>query len=128
MRKGFGKLGMPALSLIFMLAACASPHPLAVKQVQGHEVALYLTPGVSGENNDLRVEVRGARIQEITELALTMPDMPMHAQLVPLADAGTGSYDASNVRFSMAGTWHVAVRKRDAKGSHEFTAFDVTVR
>lgn len=120
---------LPLLILV-ALAACASPHPDAVKQVQGHEVALYVTPGVSGENNDIRLEVRGARIPEISEVALTMPDMTMQPQRVRLADAGTGSYDASNVRFSMAGTWHISVLERDSsgRGSHEFTSFDVTVR
>lgn len=111
-----------------LLAGCASPHPDAVTQAHGHEVALYVTPGVSGENNDVRVEVRGARIPEISEVALSMPDMAMQPQRVSLTDAGTGSYDASNVRFSMAGKWHVSVLERDAKGSHEFAAFDVTVR
>lgn len=114
--------------LVFALAACTSPHPDAVTQAQGHEVALYVTPGVSGENNDLRVEVRGARIPEISEAALTIPEMTMPAQRIPLADAGTGSYHASNVHFSMAGKWHVSILERDAKGRREFAAFDVTVR
>ncbi|HET9096072.1 MAG TPA: FixH family protein [Candidatus Baltobacteraceae bacterium] len=114
--------------LVFALAACTSPHPDAVTQAQGHEVALYVTPGLSGENNDLRVEVRGARIPEISQALFTMPGMPAQPMRVPLADAGTGSYDAANVRFSMAGKWHVSVLERDAKGSHEFAAFDVTVR
>lgn len=113
---------------VFALAACASPHPDAVTQAQGHEVALYLTPGVSGENNDLRVEIRGARIPEISEVALTMPDMPMQPQRVALTDAGTGSYDASNVRFSMAGKWRVSVLEHVAKGTREFAAFEVIVR
>lgn len=114
--------------LVFALAACASPHPDAVTQAQGHEVALYVTPGVSGENNDLRIEIRGARIPEISAVALTMPDMAMKPQRVALTDAGTGSYDASNVRFSMAGKWHVSVLERVAKRTREFAAFDVTVR
>lgn len=114
--------------LVFALAACASPQPGAVTQAQGHEVALYVTPGLSGENNDLRVEVRGARIPEISEVELSMPDMAVQPQRVSLTDAGTGSYDASNVRFPMAGKWHVSVLERDAKGSHEFAALDVTVR
>lgn len=128
MRKYVERLSLTVLSVALLFGGCASPHPDAVTQAQGHEVALYVTPGVSGENNELRVEIRGARIPEISEIALTMPEMPMPHQHVPLVDAGTGSYDASNVRFSMAGKWHVSVLERDAKGSHEFAAFDVTVR
>lgn len=111
-----------------LLSSCTSPHPDAITQAQGHEVALYVTPGVSGENNDVRIEVRGGRIPEISAVALSMPDMSMPAQHVPLADQGTGSYDAANVHFSMSGKWHVSVLERDAQGTHEFAAFDINVR
>ncbi len=116
------------LLALFALSACSNPHPDAVTQAQGHEVALYLTPGVSGERNDVRVEVRGSRIPEISEVALTMPDMSMPPQRVTLKEEGSGSYSAENVRFSMAGTWHVSVIERDTKGTHEFASLDVNVR
>lgn len=117
-----------AVLVLFALAACGSPHPAAVTQAHGHEVALYVTPAVSGENNDVRVEVRGARIPEITEVALSMSDMAMPEQHVVLKENGAGSYSAENVRFSMAGTWHVSLRERDAAGTREFAALDLTVR
>lgn len=116
------------LAFALAFAACSSPHPDAVTQAQGHEVALYVTPGVSGESNDLRVEVRGSRIPDISHVDLTMPDMKMPPVRVPLADDGNGSYSVSNVRFPMAGTWRVSVRERDAKGAHEFATMNVTVR
>ena len=116
------------LTAVFALAACGSPHPDAVTQANGHEVALYVTPGVSGEKNDMRVEVRGPRIPDISEIAMSMPDMKMPAQRVGLTEDGSGSYSARNVRFSMAGTWHVSVRERDTNGTHEFAALDVIVR
>lgn len=116
------------LTALFALAACGSPHPDAVTQAHGHEVALYVTPGVSGETNDMRVEVRGSRIPDISEIAMSMPHMKMPAKRVALTEEGSGSYSAANVRFSMAGKWHVAVLERDAKGTHEFASFDVTVR
>lgn len=116
------------LIAVFALAACSSPHPDAVTQAQGHEVALYVTPGVSGENNDVRIEVRGSRIPDISELAMSMPSMKMPAQRVTLKEEGSGSYSAANVRFSMAGKWRVTVIERSAKGTQEFAALDVNVR
>ena len=117
-----------ALALLLVLCACTSARPDAVTQAQGHEVDLYVSPGVSGENNDVRVEIRGARIPDISELDLSMPDMSMPPQRVALKEDGGGSYSASAVRFSMAGTWHVSIRERAGGGTHEFAALDVTVR
>lgn len=117
-----------AIALLFALCACTSARPDAVTQAQGHEVDLYVTPGVSGEKNDVRVEIRGSRIPDISELDLTMPDMTMPQQRVPLKEDGGGSYSAAGVRFSMAGTWHVSVRERDGSRVREFAALDVTVR
>ena len=117
-----------ALSLLVLMTACASPHPQAVKHAGGHDVALYVNPAVSGEENALRVEVRGPRFPALSEVALSMPDMPMPAQRIALRDSGAGSYDASGVRFSMSGTWHVAVLERQGDGTAELTSFDVTVR
>lgn len=119
---------IPAIVLCALLAACTSPHPLAVTQAHGHEVALYLNPAAAGESNDLRIEVRGAAIPQLTGVVLSMPGMGMPPAQVPLIDNGTGSYDAPSVRFSMAGGWHVSVLERDVQGTHEFTAFDVAVR
>lgn len=113
---------------LVLFTACTSPHPDAVTQAQGHDVALYVTPGVSGESNDLRVEVRGSRIPDISEVALTMPDGAMPSERVPLKEEGNGSYSAANVQFSMAGTWHVSILERDAKGTHQFATLRVTVR
>lgn len=115
-------------SLLVLMTACASPHPQAVKHVGEHDVALYVTPGVSGEANDVRVEVRGPRIPAVSELTLSMPDMPMPAQRVALRDSGTDSYDAAGVTFSMSGTWHVAVIERRGNGAAELASFDVSVR
>lgn len=117
-----------ALLALFALAACGSAHPAAVTQAHGHEVALYVSPAISGENNDVRVEVRGPRIPEIAEVALSMSDMRMPPQHVVLKEDGAGSYSAANVRFSMSGTWHVSVRERDQAGTHEFATLDITVR
>lgn len=117
-----------AFALLVALCACTSARPDAVTQAQGHEVDLYVSPGVSGENNDVRVEIRGSRIPDISELDLTMPDMSMVPQRVALKEDGGGSYSASAVRFSMAGTWHVSVRERTGSGAREFAVLDVTVR
>ena len=117
-----------AIALLFALSACASARPDAVTQAQGHEVDLYVSPGVSGEKNDVRVEIRGSRIPDISELDLTMPDMTMPPQRVTLKEDGGGSYSAAAVQFSMAGTWHVSIRERSTSGTHEFAALDVTVR
>lgn len=101
------------------LAACGGAKPDALTRAHGHEVALYVSPGVAGENNDLRVEVHGQGSARISEADVTMPDMNMPPLRIQLANNGNGSYSASNVHFSMAGTWHVTVG--DA-------AFNVTVR
>lgn len=117
-----------AIALCALLAACTSPHPVAVTQAHGHEVALYLNPAAAGENNDLRIEVRGAAIPQLTGVALSMPNIGTPPARIALNDTGTGSYDAPNVRFSTAGTWHVSVLERDGNGTREFTSFDVAVR
>ncbi len=116
------------LVTLFVLAACSSPHPNAVTNAQGHEVALYVTPGVSGEQNDVRVEVRGSRIPDISELSFTTPDMTAPLQRVALKEEGSGSYSAGNVRFSKAGTWHVRILERDGRGTREFASLNFNVR
>lgn len=117
-----------ALTCALAIAACTSPHPQAVKQAAGHEVALYVTPAVTGENNFLRVEVRGARIPDIPAVAISMPNMKMPAKRVALTSSGMGSYHAENVRFSMSGKWHVSVLERQGAGTAELTSFDISVR
>lgn len=116
------------IALLLALCACTSARPDAVTQAQGHEVDLYVSPGVSGEKNDIRIEVRGPRIPDISELDLTMPDMAMPPQHVMLKEDGGGSYSASGVRFSMAGTWRISVLERTGKDTKELAALDVTVR
>lgn len=113
-------------ALVF--AGCSSAHPQAVKHAAGHEVALYLAPAVTGEENFLRVEVRGARIPDIPAVAVSMPDMNMPAERIALTSSGTGSYHAENVRFSMSGKWHVTVLERHGTSTAELTSFDVQVR
>lgn len=115
------------MGAMLALTACTSPHPNAVKNVAGHEVALYVTPGVSNAGNDIRVEVRGPRIPDISSVAISRPNE--NVREVELSDSGTGSYDASNVRFSSAGTWHVSVLEQQPNGSSkELTSFDVAVK
>lgn len=109
-------------------AACTGAHPNAVIQAQGREVSVYVTPAIAGESNSLRIDVRGSRIPDIREADWTMPDMPMPPQRIPLKDDGNGRYSASNIRFSMAGTWRAAILERTATATRQFASLDVTVR
>lgn len=91
-------------------------------------MALYVTPGVSGQQNDLRVEVRGSRIPDISELTLTTPGTSAPVQRVALKEEGSGSYSAGNVRFAKAGTWRVRILERDGGATREFASLNFTVR
>lgn len=112
-----------------VMAACSSSGPQTVKRAAGHDIALYVTPALSGESNELRVVVSGADPLEVSSVALSMPDMPgMPAQRVKLSNSGNGTYLAGNLRFSMSGMWHAAVLERRQGAVAEITSFDFPVR
>jgi hypothetical protein len=119
---------LTAIAAVLALAACTSPHPNAVNQIPGHEVALYVTPGTSDAGNDLRVEVRGPRIPEISSISISQPQSEELPREIALEDAGTGSYSANGVLFPKSGKWHIAVLERRGATTEQLTAFDVDVR
>lgn len=108
---------------IILLSGCAGARPNATAHVAGGEVALYVMPAVSGENNDVRVDISGTAPQP-SAFELDMADMHM-AQRLPLRREGAKRYSASNVRFSMAGTWRVRVL--NARGER-ISSFMIAVR
>ena len=110
-----------------LLTGCASAQPAAVAYVRGYRMAVYVSPGVSGENNDVRVDggrLPGARL---AALAVGMPDMGMPPHRVVLTRQSDGSYLAQGIHFSMGGTWRVSILG-GANGRHQLAAVEIPVR
>lgn len=87
--------------LCSMLGACAHAdvsQPVAV------------APSRVGEANTIDVRVHGATP---ASAQVDMPDMQMSAKSYTLERVDSGTYEATNVTFSMAGTWRVTVLTKD---------------
>lgn len=103
---------LPALIVAFAFAGCASA---------AHTSPITVSPGIAGETNTIDVE--SAR-DPLATVEIEMPDMQMPAKRYVLRTSGAGMYSASNVDFSMAGTWRVSVLDARAR----ISSFTITVR
>ena len=85
------------------------------------QIKAEVSPGVSGEPNAIRLHsVSGAP----ASVTIDMPGMAMRPEQYALQNNG-GAYQASDVRFSMAGAWRIQIY--DASHAPLGT-FTVTVR
>ncbi len=110
------------------LQACGATQPIAVKDVGGEHIALYVNPAVAGERSEIYVTVRGAQKIGIAELSISMPEMGMPPQSLALTPKGDGRYDTTGTQFTMSGTWHVIILERASNALHPLTSFDIPIR
>lgn len=69
-----------------------------------------VAPARVGEANTIDVHVNGATP---ATAHVDMPDMQMSTKTYRLERIDSSTYEATNVTFSMAGTWRVTVLSRD---------------
>jgi hypothetical protein len=101
------------LIVSFAIAACAGA-PNARE--------LQVSPAIAGEMNTIDVASAG---HPLSVVAIDMPEMRMPAKRYMLRPSTRGIYEASNVSFTMGGTWRVSVF--DVRGKR-VSAFSVAVR
>lgn len=97
------------LTLFLGLVACAQSSP-----------APGVTPGIAGELNAVHLQSKAP----VSAIALDMPDMAMRPERYKVIKTGATTYEAGNVRFSMAGTWRVTMLDAHSRaiGSFEVNA------
>lgn len=124
--------GVCAVAVLVTACAQAGPAFSSQQQTAGLTIRFQCDPAVAGEANTLRVAVSDASGKGVTgahvELRLGMSDMTMYSGALSTSLRPDGWYDVSGVRFSMAGTWLIAVDVRVPNGAAHRVTFPVVVK
>jgi len=118
--------------LLLLLTACGSP----AAPTDNADIQITLLPVPAGEeSNSLRVQLRDAAQNPITDATVTLEGNMNHAGMAPVfaepvTDADDGAVDGiyqAPFQFSMLGDWIITVTAEQADGSQGTKDIHVTV-